>query len=126
MEIKVSTEKLRWKIRPVLVVAQLLILAVINGQSTILSILPPPAQTEKAALPAAKIDFPTTPAGQKARLFWEAFLRSDTQGVKKFFESSLPPEKLKENPAEKRAEQLLNIRRQLGNKFTETSKLRSF
>ncbi len=114
MEIKVSTEKLRSKIMPVLVVAQLLILAVINGQSTILSILPPPAQTEKAALPAAKIDFPKTPAGEKARLFWEAFLRSDTQGVKKFFESSLPPEKLKENPAEKRAEQLLNIRRQLG------------
>ncbi len=114
MEIKVSTEKLRWKIRPVLVVAQLLILAVINGQSTVFPTVPPPAQTEKAALPAAKIYFPTTPAGQKARLFWEAFLRSDTQGVKKFFESSLPAEKLKATPAEKRAEQLLNIRRQLG------------
>jgi CubicO group peptidase (beta-lactamase class C family) len=114
MEIKVSTKKLRWKIRPVLVVAQLLILAVINGQSTVLPTVPLPAQTEKAALPAAKIDFPKTPAGEKARLFWEAFLRSDTQGVKKFFESSLPPEKLKEMSGDKRAEQLLNIRRQLG------------
>ncbi|HNS06306.1 MAG TPA: serine hydrolase domain-containing protein, partial [Candidatus Saccharicenans sp.] len=73
------------------------------------------AQIEKAASSEqTKIDFPQTPAGQKARIFWQAFLSADHQGLKKFLESSLPPEKLKENPAEKRVEQLLNIRRQLG------------
>ncbi len=114
MGLKVSAEKLRWKIILLLFVAQLLILAVNNGQGTVVSILSPQAQTEKAALPAVKIDFPKTPAGQKAQLFWEAFLRSDARELKKFFESSLPPDKLKEMPVDKRAEQLLNIRRRLG------------
>ncbi|HOL46448.1 MAG TPA: serine hydrolase domain-containing protein [Candidatus Saccharicenans sp.] len=115
MRTKVRAGKLRWKIIPVLFVAQLLILTVNNGLGTVVSILPPKAQTEKTDLPGqVRIIFPETPAGQKGRLFWEAFLRSDTQGLKKFFESSLPKEKLKEIPGDKRAEQLLNIRRQLG------------
>jgi len=99
MSHKVTSKRLKWKIMPVLVVLKLLTPGVINGQDTNLTQL---AQIEKAASSEqTKIDFPKTPAGEKARLFWEAFLRSDTQGVKKFFESSLPPEKLKENPAEK-------------------------
>ena len=112
MSHKVTSKRLKWKIMPVLVVLQLLTPGVINGQDTNLTQL---AQIEKAASSEqAKIDFPQTPAGQKARIFWQAFLSADYQGLKKFLESSLPPEKLKENPAEKRVEQLLNIRRQLG------------
>lgn len=112
MSHKVTSKRLKWKIMPVLAVLQLLTPGVINGQDTNLTQL---AQIEKAASSEqAKIDFPQTPAGQKARIFWQAFLSADYQGLKKFLESSLPPEKLKENPAEKRVEQLLNIRRQLG------------
>jgi len=112
MSHKVTSKRLKWKIMPVLAVLQLLTPGVINGQDTNLTQL---AQIEKAASSEqTKIDFPQTPAGQKARIFWQAFLSADYQGLKKFLESSLPPEKLKENPAEKRVEQLLNIRRQLG------------
>lgn len=109
---KVTAKKLRWKITLLLLVIQLVALTAINGRSTVLLAK---TRAEKVAGSEQKeIAFPETPAGQKARLFWEAFLRSDARGLKKFFESSLPPEKLKETPGDKRAEQLLNIRRQLG------------
>ena len=112
MSHKVTSKRLKWKIMPVLVVLQLLTPGVINGQDTNLTQL---AQIEKAASSEqTKIDFPQTPAGQKARIFWQAFLSADYQGLKKFLESSLPPEKLKQNPADKRAEQFLNIRHRLG------------
>jgi len=69
---------------------------------------------EKPQTNQEALKFPPTMAGAKAQSFFEAFQKTDREGLEKFFRQSLPEEKLKEITAEERARRILGLRQQLG------------
>lgn len=73
----------------------------------------PQAQTPREGA-ATPVVFPKSPAGERARAFFEAFSSGEAARLEKFFASAISADGAKQTPPAARAARLMGLRRDLG------------